>query len=70
MHSKRVMGYHILTYEEFNTFLVQVKSILNLRSLLPLRKDLNDLSVLTPGYFLTFELLNVLSDYRVGGVAV
>jgi len=51
-HLKRVVGETILTYEEMNTFLIQIEAIFNSRPVTPFSDDLDDLSVLTPGHFL------------------
>lgn len=61
-HLYRVIGEQILTYEELYTVLVQVESVLNSRPLCPVSSDPNDLSVLTPGHFLTLEPLTSIPD--------
>lgn len=61
-HLIRVIGDQILTYEEMYTVLVQIEAILNSRPLYPLSSDPHDLSVLTPGHFLTLEPLTSLPD--------
>lgn len=61
-HLIRVIGNQILTYEEFYTILCQIEAILNSRPLTPLSSDPNDLSVLTPGHFLTMEPLTTAPD--------
>ncbi|KAG5872348.1 hypothetical protein JTB14_017032 [Gonioctena quinquepunctata] len=57
-HLKRVRGDQILTFEELYTVLVQVESLPNSRPLCPSSSDPNDLSISTPGYFLTLEPLS------------
>ncbi|XP_074034300.1 uncharacterized protein [Leptinotarsa decemlineata] len=69
-HISRVLGNQLLTYEEFNTLLVQVESVLNSRPLCPISSDPNDLSVLTPGHFLTLEPLNASPDEELGKVTL
>lgn len=61
-HIFRVIGTQILTYEELNTLLVQIESLLNSRPLCPLSSDPTDLSVLTPGHFLTLAPLTTIPD--------
>ncbi|KAK9885651.1 hypothetical protein WA026_012415 [Henosepilachna vigintioctopunctata] len=56
-HLNRVVGHQILTYEEFLTLVTQIESLLNSRPLTPISSDPKDLSVLSPGHFLTMEPL-------------
>lgn len=52
-HLKRVIGNTVLTYEEFNTVIIQIEGILNARPLTPMSTDPTDMSYLTPSHFLT-----------------
>ncbi|XP_049876780.1 uncharacterized protein LOC126374292 isoform X2 [Pectinophora gossypiella] len=61
-HLKRVVQTAILTYEELNTVLCQIESILNSRPLMPLSSDINDYSCLTPGHFLIGTALNAYPE--------
>ncbi|XP_063923044.1 uncharacterized protein LOC135137351 [Zophobas morio] len=61
-HLMRVVGDHLLTYEELMTLLVQIESMLNSRPLTPVSHDPNDLSALSPSHFLTFEPLVALPE--------
>ncbi|XP_030763202.1 uncharacterized protein LOC115887829 [Sitophilus oryzae] len=67
-HIKRVIGDQLLTYEKFYTLLVQIEAVLNSRPLCPQSSDPNDLSVLTPGHFLTLEPLNAPPEDDLSGI--
>ncbi|XP_075156297.1 uncharacterized protein LOC142229607 [Haematobia irritans] len=58
----RSMGTASLTYEEFETVVVEVEAILNSHPLTPMSSDPSDLTALTPGHFLIDEPLTTPID--------
>ncbi|CAK9813845.1 hypothetical protein ANTPLA_LOCUS8006 [Anthophora plagiata] len=61
-HLTRVVGAELFTFENFNTLVIEVESILNSRPLTPISSDPNDLLVLTPGHFLIGDSLMSLRE--------
>ena len=51
-HSIRIAGMSLLTYEQLQTYVVEIESALNSRPLTPLSSGTNDFLPLTPGHFL------------------
>lgn len=65
---KRVLQKNVLTYEQLNTVLVEIVSVLNSRPLIPISStDLDDYSYLTPSHFL---ISNSLTSYPETDVTV
>ncbi|XP_034194632.2 uncharacterized protein LOC117610893 [Osmia lignaria lignaria] len=61
-HLKRVVGEELFTFEQFNTFVIEIEAILNSRPLTPLSSDPNDPSALTPAHFLISSSLTSMPE--------
>lgn len=69
-HLKRVLPHAHLLFEESNTVLCQIESILNSRPLSPLSSDPNDFLPLTPAYFINGQTLTSLPDEYFENVTI
>ncbi|GFW25746.1 uncharacterized protein TNCV_1310071 [Trichonephila clavipes] len=61
-HLKRALGRSRLTYEEFETVIIQVEGILNSRPLTPISNDIDNFEVLTPAHFLIGISINSILE--------
>lgn len=61
-HLRRVLGKHMLTFEEFSTLLCRIEAYLNSRLIAPLSDTLDDYECLTPGHFLIESALTVTPE--------
>ncbi|GFT34144.1 integrase catalytic domain-containing protein [Trichonephila clavipes] len=61
-HLKRALGRSRLTYEEFETVIIQVEGILNSRPLTPISNDFDNFEVLMPAHFLIGRSINSILE--------
>ncbi|XP_067213071.1 uncharacterized protein [Linepithema humile] len=68
-HFKRVVGDSLFTFEELNTFIVEVEDILNSRPITAISTDPNDVLALTPAHYLISKPLTTLPEDNLISVA-
>ena len=61
-HLQRQLGPSRLSFEDVNTILTQIESLMNSRPLLPMTEDADDLAALTPANFLIGTSMLALPD--------
>ncbi|XP_066588112.1 uncharacterized protein [Prorops nasuta] len=67
-HYKRVIGDTLLTFEEVNTFTVEVEGILNSRPITTISSDPNDLLILSPAHYLIGKPITALLEFNLTAV--
>lgn len=61
-HLRRVLGSHMLTFEELSTLLSKIEACLNSRPIAPLTDTIDVYELLTPGHFLIGTALTVTPE--------
>lgn len=61
-HFTRVLGPHILAFDDTETLLAQIECCLNSRPLVPISDDPSDFEALTPGHFMIGSSLKAVPD--------
>ncbi|XP_071056931.1 uncharacterized protein [Onthophagus taurus] len=64
-HLRKIVGSTLLTYEEFNTVLIQIEAVINSRPLCSISDDPNNFDVLTPAHFFIGNALTVVPEPSV-----
>lgn len=68
-HHMRRIGDTLFTFEQFNTFVIEIEVILNSRPLTPMSTDPNDSLALTPAHFLINTSLLSIPEYDLTNTA-
>lgn len=69
-HFKRVIGDSLFTFEELNTFVIEVEGVLNSRPITNISPDPNNLLVLTPAHYMIGRPLIALPERDISSVPV
>ncbi|XP_076660598.1 uncharacterized protein LOC143363956 [Halictus rubicundus] len=68
-HLIRTVGDQLFTYEQLNTYIIEIEAILNSRPLTPMSSDPNDTSALTPAHFLIGDSLKSIPEHDLQHVS-
>ncbi|XP_011705890.1 PREDICTED: uncharacterized protein LOC105461097 [Wasmannia auropunctata] len=69
-HFKRVVGDCLFTFEELNTFTIEVEGILNSRPITSISSDPNDLLVLSPAHYLIGKPITSLPEENLVSIPI
>lgn len=69
-HLKRILGDVRLTFEDFNTLIIEIEAIVNSRPLWAIPSKVDEFEALTPGHFLVFRALNTLPEPNLAHLAI
>ncbi|GFW72380.1 integrase catalytic domain-containing protein [Trichonephila clavipes] len=61
-HLYRTLVNSKITFEEFETIIIQIEGILNSRPLVPLSDNINEYEVLTPGHFIIGQPISAIPE--------
>ncbi|GFW16378.1 integrase catalytic domain-containing protein [Trichonephila clavipes] len=60
--NKRILVNSKITFEEFETIIIQIEGILNSRPFVPLSYNINEYEVLTPGHFIIGRAISAIPE--------
>lgn len=69
-HLKRTLGDVRLTFEDFNTLIIEIEAIVNSRPLWSIPSKTDEFEPLTPGHFLAFKPLNAIPEPDLSHIAI
>lgn len=69
-HLKRILGNIRLTFEDFNTLIIEIEAIVNSRPLWAVPTQPSEQEALTPGHFLISKPLNMLPEPNVSHIPI
>ncbi|GFW03163.1 integrase catalytic domain-containing protein [Trichonephila clavipes] len=68
-HLYRTLVNSKITFEEFETIIIQIEDILNLYPLVPLSDNINEYEVLTPGHFIIGRPISAIPEPAILGIS-